>query len=76
MDLPRLLYNLYCDYVKSVGITIYCYLFMINKKKSITLRNRTNYFNPDTTRVKVHFSSPDSYQSRQQKIEGYENRLY
>ena len=49
---------------------------MLNKKKSITLRNRTNYFNPDTTRVKVHFSSPDSYQSRQQKIEGYENRLY
>ena len=49
---------------------------MINKKKSITLRNRTVYFNPDTTRVKVHFSSPESYQSRQIKIEGYENRLY
>lgn len=48
----------------------------VNKKKSITLKNRTNYFNPETTKTKVHFSSPNSYQSRQIKIEGYETRLY
>lgn len=47
-----------------------------NTKKSITLRNRTNYFDPDKDKVKVTFSSPDSYQSRQIKIEGYETRLY
>lgn len=48
----------------------------VNKKKSITLRNRTNYFDPSKDKVKVRFSSPDSYQSRQIKIEGYETRLY
>ena len=48
----------------------------VNKKKTITLKNRTNYFIPDKDRVKVRFSSPDSYQSRQIKIEGYETRLY
>ena len=48
----------------------------VNPKKSITLRNRTNYFIPDKDRVRVTFSSPDSYQSRQIKIEGYETRLY
>ena len=51
-------------------------MLQVNKKKSITLRNRTNYFDPDKDRVKVTFSSPDSYQSRQIKIEGYETRLY
>ena len=48
----------------------------VNKKKSIRLKNRTLYFNPDTCRTHVQFSSPDSYQSRQIKIEGYETRLY
>lgn len=48
----------------------------VHNKKSITLRNRTNYFDPSKDRVRVTFSSPESYQSRQIKIEGYETRLY
>lgn len=48
----------------------------VNTKKSIRLKNRTKYFNPATDRTHVRFSSPDSYQSRQIKIEGYESRLY
>ena len=48
----------------------------INKKKSVTLVNRTNYFIPGKDKVKVRFSSPDTYQSRNIKIEGYETRLY
>ena len=51
-------------------------MLQVNKKKSITLRNRTNYFDPNKDKVQVTFSSPDSYQSRQIKIEGYETRLY
>lgn len=51
-------------------------MIKVNKKKSITLKNRTNYFIPTKDKVKVTFSSPDSYQSRQIKIEGYETRLY
>lgn len=51
-------------------------MLRVNNKKSITLRNRTNYFIPDKDKVKVTFSSPESYQSRQIKIEGYETRLY
>lgn len=49
---------------------------MKNNKITITLKNRTNYFNPDISRTKVHFMSPYSYMSRQIKIEGYETRLY
>lgn len=49
---------------------------IVNKKKSIRLQNRTNYFDPDKDKVAVRFSSPETYQSRQMKIEGYENRLY
>lgn len=48
----------------------------VHKKKSITLTNRTNYFIPGKDKTKVTFSSPESYQSRQIKIEGYETRLY
>ena len=47
-----------------------------NRKKAIRIQNRTKYFNPETTRTHVKFSSPDSYQNRQIKIEGYETRLY
>lgn len=47
-----------------------------NPKKPITLKNNTNYFNPATSRIKNTFSSPNSYQSREIKIEGYETRLY
>lgn len=52
------------------------YMLKVNKKKSSRLKNRTKYFNPKTNRTYVEFSSPDSYQSRQMKIEGYETRLY
>lgn len=48
----------------------------VNPRKSKCIPNRTNYFNPDGTRTYVRFSSPDTYRSRQQKIEGYENRIY
>lgn len=48
----------------------------VSHKKPITLKNNTKYFNPETSAVKVHFASSDSYQSRQIKIEGYESRLY
>lgn len=51
-------------------------MLQVNVKKPITLRNRTNYFDPSRTRVKNTFSSPSSYQNRQMKIEGYETRLY
>lgn len=48
----------------------------INPKKSIHLRNNTKYFNPDTDKAYNTFGSPESYQSRRIKIEGYETRLY
>lgn len=48
----------------------------VNPKKSLVLKNRTNYFIPDKDRIKVRVSSPLTYQSRQSKIEGYETRLY
>lgn len=48
----------------------------VNVKKSIRIQNRTKYFNPDTSRTHVRFSSSYSYQSRQIKVEGYETRLY
>lgn len=47
-----------------------------NQKKPIRIRNRTNYFDPSSTRTNIVVSSPFSYNSRQQKIEGYETRLY
>ena len=49
---------------------------VVNNKKPLRLLNRTKYFNPATTRTHVRFSNPNSYQSRQIKIEGYETRLY
>ena len=48
----------------------------VNKKKSIRLKNRTKYFIPGKDRTYVNFSSPESYQSRSIKQEGYETRLY
>jgi len=47
-----------------------------NAKKSITIKNRSNYFNPLKDRAYNTFASPTSYQFYQSKIEGYENRLY
>ncbi len=47
-----------------------------NQKKPFAIRNRTNYFDPSSTRTNIVVSSPFSYNSRQQKIEGYETRLY
>ena len=40
------------------------------------MKNRTKYFSPDISKTHVQFSSANSYQSRQIKIEGYETRLY
>lgn len=48
----------------------------VNPRKAKCIPNRTNYFCPDTTRTHVRFSSQESYRARQQKIEGYENRIY
>lgn len=49
---------------------------IVNKKKNIRLLNNTKYFDPDRSRSHNIFSSPDSYQSRNIKQEGYETRLY
>ena len=48
----------------------------IHKKKPIRVRNRTNHFDPSVSRGFVEFTSPDAYNSRKTKIEGYETRLY
>ena len=48
----------------------------VNKKKPLKFKNPTNYFKPDSTKVRVTVGSPESYSSRKQKIEGYETRLY
>lgn len=45
-------------------------------KKPITVKNNTHYFDPNRTRTKNTFINPRTYYHRQQKIEGYENRLY
>lgn len=47
-----------------------------NPKKSLRIVNRTKYFIPGKDKTHVTFSSPNTYQSRQIKIEGYESRLY
>ena len=47
-----------------------------NKKKPISLRNRSTHFDPAVSKGTVTFTSPDSYLSRSMKIEGYETRLY
>lgn len=48
----------------------------VNPKKVLTLKNRTCYFNPDTSRIRIRVSSPYSYQYKEFKIESYESRLY
>lgn len=47
-----------------------------NQKKPFSIRNKTNYFDPSSTRTNIVVSSPFSYSSVQQKVEGYETRLY
>lgn len=49
---------------------------MLNPKVQPKLKNRTNYFIEDKDRTHVQFTSPNTYQTRQMKIEGYETRLY
>lgn len=48
----------------------------VNLKKPITLKNRTKYFDPNKDKVQVTFASTDSHRFRENKIEGYETRLY
>lgn len=48
----------------------------VNAKKPYRIKNRTNHYHPENSRSYNHFVSPDSYGYREQKIEGYENRLY
>lgn len=48
----------------------------VNSRKSLKIKNKTNYFNPSISRTHNRFSSSHSYQSRSIKIEGYETRLY
>ena len=45
-------------------------------RSPIRLQNRTNYFNPETSRSHNIISSPFAYQTKKSKIEGYECRLY
>ena len=47
-----------------------------NEKKSLRLLNNTKYFDETKDRTHVEFGSPETYQYRQIKIEGYETRLY
>lgn len=49
---------------------------MVNSKRPLSFVNRTNYFNPSVSSTLVRLSSPNTYSSRQSKIEGYESRLY
>ena len=48
----------------------------VDPKKPVVLKNRTNYFVPSISRVRVRFSSSDTYQAFNAKCEGYESRLY
>lgn len=48
----------------------------VNPKKGLVFQNSTTHFDKDKDRVKVRVSSPRSYKSRQDKIEGFESRLY
>lgn len=47
-----------------------------NEKKPITVKNNTHYFVPTKTKVQNTFINPRTFYARQNKIEGYENRLY
>lgn len=54
----------------------FCFKKCSNRRKPMRLRNRSNYFCPDSSRIFVRVASPYSWQSRKAKIEGYETRLY
>lgn len=45
-------------------------------KASLTIKNRTNYFDPLRSKVRNTISNPAMFQSKKQKIEAYESRLY
>lgn len=49
---------------------------MVHFKKRLSVKNKTHYFDPSSTRVKNEVVSPKTYFARASKIEGYENRLY
>lgn len=46
------------------------------KRRPMRIRNRSNYFIPEKDRAYITIASPDSFQSKKVKIEGYESRLY
>ena len=48
----------------------------LNPRKPIRMLNRTKHFRPGVSKTHIQFSSPDTYQARRIKIEGYESRLY
>lgn len=48
----------------------------VNPRKPIRLKNTSKYWNRETCKTHVTFSSPESYQSFKIKQEGYETRLY
>lgn len=48
----------------------------VNVRKPLRLKNTSKYWNRDTCKTHVTFSSPSSYQSFKIKQEGYETRLY
>lgn len=47
-----------------------------NPRKPLRLKNNTKYFQAGKDRTHNVFGSPETYQSRKMKIEGYESRLY
>lgn len=51
-------------------------VMITNAKKPIKVKNTTKYFDPNKDKTHVCFSSPNTYQSKRTKIEGYEMRLY
>ena len=48
----------------------------VNPRKPIRLKNTSKYWNRETCKTHVTFSSPNSYQAFKIKQEGYETRLY
>ena len=48
------------------------FMMSVNSNKPLRIQNRTKYFNPDVSKTHVRFSNPNSYQSRQIKIEVYD----
>ena len=49
---------------------------LVNPRKPIRLKNPSKYWNRETCKTHVTFSSPNSYQAFKIKQEGYETRLY